>query len=133
MLSADFQTKQLGEDMLHYRLTVEGELVAPCGAVLALVKPLRRKRRRVHRVFTHGRLEFLNPLPKRWATVTAAWGEGFSGCGIPGDLTHNCPTVRACQRAGPAGAVPHHSRLQGGRGKGGASPRGQRVSTGQAQ
>jgi hypothetical protein len=35
VLSADFQTKQLGEGMLTYRLTGDGRLVAPCGVAVA--------------------------------------------------------------------------------------------------
>ena len=40
VLAADFQTKQLGEGMLTYRLTAAGEMVAPCGIVAALTDAL---------------------------------------------------------------------------------------------
>jgi hypothetical protein len=35
VLSASFQTQQLGEGMLSYQLAQDGGLVAPCGASIA--------------------------------------------------------------------------------------------------
>jgi hypothetical protein len=36
VLSASFQTQQLGEGMLSYQLAQDGRLVAPCGASIAV-------------------------------------------------------------------------------------------------
>ena len=68
VLSADFQCKQLGEGMLHYRLTREGEIVPADGSDVIAYHGL------LHLVsqddegaeymatFTHGRLESLDPI-----------------------------------------------------------------------
>jgi hypothetical protein len=57
VLAADFQTKQLGEGMLTYRLTAAGEMMAPCGVVIAchgLVPLLGDDGAEFMAIFTHG-------------------------------------------------------------------------------
>ena len=79
VLAADFQTKQLGEDMLHYRLTGEGQLVAPCGAVVAyhgLVHLYGEDGAEFIAVFTHGRLEFLDPIAEEMGDTYRCLGRG---------------------------------------------------------
>src|ERR1700680_3270709 len=76
VLAADSQTKQLGEDMLHYRLTEDGRLVAPCGAVVAyhgLVHLYGEDGAEFFAVFTHGRLAFVEQA-QRWVRVARYLG-----------------------------------------------------------
>jgi hypothetical protein len=117
VLSADFQTKQLGEGMLRYHLAADGRLVAPCGVVVAYHGI-------IHLVGEDG-AEFMgSSLTDGWNRSTrspskapmpsAAWAKVCSGRGIAGDLTAHPPTVRACQRAGPAAGNPPPSKGQPG-------------------
>jgi hypothetical protein len=79
-LSADFQTKQLGEGMLTYRLGEDGRLVAPSGAVVAyhgLVHLHGQDGAEFMAVFTHGRLEALDPITDEAATGYRCLGEGM--------------------------------------------------------
>jgi len=80
VLSADFQTKQLGEGMLRYRLTEAGRLVAPCGVVVAyhgLVHLLAEDGgAEFMAVFTHGRLEALEPMVEAVSDAYRYLGEG---------------------------------------------------------
>jgi hypothetical protein len=65
VLSAAFQTKQLGEGMLAYRLGQDGRLAAPCGALVAyhgLLHLVGDDGAEFFAVFTHGQLEMLDPI-----------------------------------------------------------------------
>jgi hypothetical protein len=65
VLSADFQTKQLGEGMLAYRLGEDGHLAAPSGALVAyhgLLHLVGDDGAEFMAVFTHGTLEALEPI-----------------------------------------------------------------------
>jgi hypothetical protein len=65
VLSAGFQTKQLGEGMLSYRLSEDGQLVAPCGLVVSyhgLLHLVGDDGAEFMAIFTHGRLEALDPI-----------------------------------------------------------------------
>jgi hypothetical protein len=65
VLSAAFQTKQLGEGMMTYRLGENGRLVAPCGAEIAyhgLLHLFGDDGAEFMVVFTHGQLETLDPI-----------------------------------------------------------------------
>lgn len=67
MLSAAFQTKQLGEAMLIYRLGEDGRLVAPGGQEIALhglLHLLGDDGAEFMAAFTHGELESLDPDPR---------------------------------------------------------------------
>ncbi|HVR07863.1 MAG TPA: hypothetical protein VMW75_07410 [Thermoanaerobaculia bacterium] len=80
VLSADFQTKQLGEGMLTYRLGEDGRLVAPCGVVVAyhgLVHLIGEDGAEFMAVFTHGRLESLDPITREAAGTYRCLGEGM--------------------------------------------------------
>jgi hypothetical protein len=80
VLSEDFQTKQLGGGMLTYRLGENGRLVAPCGVVVAyhgLVHLYGADRAEFMAIFTHGRLEALDPITKNAASVYRCLGEGL--------------------------------------------------------
>ena len=79
-LSADFQTKQLGEGMLRYRLGEDGRLVAPCGVVVAyygLVHLVGDDGAEFMAIFTHGRLESLEPIARGVAGTYRCLGEGM--------------------------------------------------------
>jgi hypothetical protein len=104
VLSADFQTKQLGEGFLRYRLSEDGRLVAPCGIVVAyhgLVHLVGQDGAEFMAIFTHGRLETSTRSPARSPGDTAAWPRVCSGRELSGDLTAHPPTVRTCQRVDP--------------------------------
>jgi hypothetical protein len=80
VLSADFQTKQLGEGMLTYRLGEDGRLVAPCGVVVAyhgLVHLYGEDGAEFMAIFTHGRLESLDPITGVVAMGYRCLGEGI--------------------------------------------------------
>jgi hypothetical protein len=79
VLAADFQTKQLGEDMLRYRLGEDGHLLAPCGAVVpyhGLVHLYGEDGAEFIAVFTHGRLEFLDPIAEEMGDTYRCLGRG---------------------------------------------------------
>lgn len=64
-LSQTFQTKQLGELMFWYRLTEDGRLIAPDGKEVAyhgLLRLFGEDQSEVMAIFTHGRLERLEPV-----------------------------------------------------------------------
>jgi hypothetical protein len=80
VLSADFQTKQLGEGMLTYRLGEDGRLVAPCGVVVAyhgLVHLYGEEGAEFMAIFTHGRLETLDPITREVSDTYRCLGEGM--------------------------------------------------------
>jgi hypothetical protein len=80
VLSADFQTKQLGEGMLTYRLAEDGRLVAPCGAVIAyhgLLHLVGEDGAEFMAAFTHGRLEFLDPIAEEMGDAYRCLGRGL--------------------------------------------------------
>jgi hypothetical protein len=80
VLAADFQTKQLGEGMLTYRLTAAGEMVAPCGVVIAchgLVHLLGDDGAEFMAIFTHGRLESLDPIVEEISDAYRCLGRGL--------------------------------------------------------
>ena len=80
VLAADFQTKQLGEGMLTYRLTAAGEMVAPCGVVIAchgLVHLLGDDGAEFMGIFTHGRLESLDPIVEEVSDAYRCLGRGL--------------------------------------------------------
>jgi hypothetical protein len=80
VLAADFQTKQLGEGMLTYRLTAAGEMVAPCGVVIAchgLVHLLGDDGAEFMAIFTHGRLESLDPIVEEVSDAYRCLGRGL--------------------------------------------------------
>jgi hypothetical protein len=80
LLSADFQTKQLGLGFLHYRLTEDGCLVAPSGVVVAyhgLVHLYGEDGAEFMAIFTHGRLESLDPITDEAAIGYRCLGEGM--------------------------------------------------------
>jgi hypothetical protein len=80
VLAADFQTKQLGEGMLTYRLGDDGRLVAPCGVVVAyhgLVHLYGDDGAEFMAVFTHGRLEALEPIVEKASDAYRCLGRGL--------------------------------------------------------
>ena len=80
VLAADFQTKQLGEGMLTYRLTAAGEMVAPCGVMVAchgLVHLLGDDGAEFMAIFTHGRLESLDPIVEEVSDAYRCLGRGL--------------------------------------------------------
>jgi hypothetical protein len=80
VLSADFQTKQLGERMLRYQLATDGRLVAPCGVVVAFTAWFTctgRMGAEFMAIFTHGRLESLDPIIPRVSDTYRCLGEGL--------------------------------------------------------
>jgi hypothetical protein len=80
VLAADFQTKQLGLGMLRYRLGEDGRLVAPCGIEVAyhgLVHLYGADGAEFMAIFTHGRLEVLDPITDEAATGYRCLGEGM--------------------------------------------------------
>jgi len=80
VLAADFQTKQLGEGMVTYRLGEDGRLMAPCGAVVAfhgLLHLLGDDGAEFMAVFTHGRLESLEPVVRKASDSFRCLGRGL--------------------------------------------------------
>ncbi len=80
VLSAAFQTQQLGEGMLTYRLRADGRLVAPCGVVVAyhgLLHLMGEDGAEFMAIFTHGSLESLDPLVEEVSDVYRLLGRGF--------------------------------------------------------
>jgi hypothetical protein len=80
VLSADFQTKQLGEGMLTYRLGEDGRLVAPCGVVVAyhgLLHLIGEDGAEFMAVFTHGGLEALEPIVGKASDAYRCLGRGL--------------------------------------------------------
>jgi hypothetical protein len=78
-LSAAFQNKQLGEGMLTYRVTEDGRLVAAGGAGLAyhgLLHLLGEDGAEFVAVFTHGRLETLDPILETASDAYRCLGRG---------------------------------------------------------
>jgi hypothetical protein len=79
VLSADFQTKQLGEGMLTYRLAEDGRLVAPCGVAVVyhgLLHLIGDDGAEFFAVFTHGRLEALDPITEEVSRAYRCLGRG---------------------------------------------------------
>ena len=79
VLSAAFQTKQLGEGMLTYRLTENGRLLAPCGRAIAfhgLLHLLGDDGAEFMAVFTHGELESLDPIVEEVSAAYRLLGRG---------------------------------------------------------
>jgi hypothetical protein len=82
VLSAAFQTKQLGEGMLTYQLAADGRLVAPCGVVVAyhgLLHLVGEDGAEFMAVFTHGRLEVLDPIVEEIGDNYRCLGRGVLG------------------------------------------------------
>lgn len=80
LLSADFETAQLGGGMLAYRLAEDGRLVAPCGLVVAyhgLVHLIGEDGAEFMAVFTHGELEALDPITSAVSDTYRCLGEGM--------------------------------------------------------
>jgi hypothetical protein len=80
VLSATFQTKQLGEGMLTYRLTEDRRLLAPCGAEIAyhgLLHLLGEDGAEFIAIFTHGKLESLDPIVEEISDAYRLLGRGF--------------------------------------------------------
>jgi hypothetical protein len=79
VLSAAFQTKQLGEGMVTYRLGEDGRLVAPYSVVVAyhgLLHLLGQDGAEFMAVFTHGELESLDPIIEEVSAVYRLLGRG---------------------------------------------------------
>jgi hypothetical protein len=79
VLSAAFQTKQLGEGMLAYRLTDDGRLAAPSGALVAyhgLLHLVGEDGAEFIAVFTHGQLETLEPMVEEVSDAYRCLGRG---------------------------------------------------------
>ena len=80
ILSATFQTSQLGEGMLCYRLTESGRLVTPRGFDLAyhgLLHLIGEDGAEFMAIFTHGRLESLDPILDESSEVYRCLGSGI--------------------------------------------------------
>ena len=80
ILSAGFQTQQLGEGMLSYQLAQDGRLVAPCGALVAyhgLLHLLGDDGAEFMAIFTHGRLESLDPILEQGSDAYRCLGNGI--------------------------------------------------------
>ena len=79
VLSAAFQTKQLGEGMVTYRLGEDGRLVAPCGVAVAyhgLLHLLGEDGAEFMAIFTHGELESLDPIVEEVSAAYRLLGRG---------------------------------------------------------
>jgi hypothetical protein len=79
VLSADFQTKQLGEGMLTYHLAEDGWLVAPCGVAVVyhgLLHLVGDDGAEFMAVFTHGKLEALDPITEAVSRTYRCLGRG---------------------------------------------------------
>ncbi len=80
ILSAAFRTSQLGEGMLCYRLTERGRLVTPRGFDLAyhgLLHLIGEDGAEFMAIFTHGRLESLDPILDEGSEVYRCLGNGI--------------------------------------------------------
>jgi hypothetical protein len=80
VLSADFQTKQLGEGLLTYRLGEDGRLVAPSGVVVVyhgLVHLVGDDGAEFMAVFTYGMLEALEPIVGKASDSYRCLGRGL--------------------------------------------------------
>ncbi len=80
VVSASFQTQQLGEGMLSYRLPEDGRLVAPCGASIAyhgLLHLVGDDGAEFMAIFTHGRLEALDPIVEEVSDAYRCLGRGL--------------------------------------------------------
>jgi hypothetical protein len=80
VLSASFQTQQLGEGMLSYQLAQDGRLVAPCGASIAyhgLLHLVGEDGAEFMAIFTHGRLESLDPILEQGTDAYRCLGAGI--------------------------------------------------------
>jgi hypothetical protein len=78
--SASFQTVQLGEGMLCYQLTEGGRLVTPLGGTLAyhgLMHLLGENGAEFMAIFTHGRLESLDPILEQGSDAYRCLGNGI--------------------------------------------------------
>ena len=79
VLSAAFQTKQLGEGMATYRLRDDGRLVEPCGREIAfhgLLHLLGDDGAEFMAAFTHGELESLDPILEEVSAAYRLLGRG---------------------------------------------------------
>jgi hypothetical protein len=79
VLSATFQTKQLGEGMLTYRLTEDRRLFAPCGAEIAyhgLMHLLGEDGAEFMAIFTYGKLDLLDPIVEEVSAAYRCLGRG---------------------------------------------------------
>lgn len=79
VLSAAFQTNQLGEGMLTYRLGENGRLVAPSGREVAfhgLLHLLGDDGAEFMAAFTHGELESLDPIVEEVLAAYRLLGRG---------------------------------------------------------
>jgi hypothetical protein len=80
ILSAAFETKQLGGGMLAYRLAENGRLVAPGGVVVAyhgLIHLVGEDGAEFMAVFTHGELEALDPITSEVSDTYRCLGDGL--------------------------------------------------------
>ncbi|HLW79227.1 MAG TPA: hypothetical protein VKU44_06470 [Terriglobia bacterium] len=80
VLAAEFQTKQLGSLLLHYRLTEDGRLAGPGGGIVpyhGLVHLYGYDGAEFMAIFTHGRLESLDPITDEAANGYRCLGEGM--------------------------------------------------------
>jgi hypothetical protein len=80
ILSATFQTSQLGQAMLCYQLTESGRLVTPRGFDLAyhgLLHLIGEDGAEFMAIFTHGRLERLDPILDEGSEVYRCLGNGI--------------------------------------------------------
>lgn len=79
ILSASFQTKQLGEAMLTYRLTEQRRLVAPLGQEIAyhgLLHLVGDDGAEFMAIFTYGNLESLDPIVEEISDAYRCLGRG---------------------------------------------------------
>jgi hypothetical protein len=80
VLSASFQTQPLGEGMLSYHLAQDGRLVVPCGASIAyhgLLHLVGDDGAEFMAIFTHGRLEALDPIVEEVSDAYRCLGRGL--------------------------------------------------------
>jgi hypothetical protein len=80
VLSASFQTQQLGEGRLSYQLAQDGRLMAPCGASIAyhgLLHLVGDDGAEFMAIFTHGRLESLDPILEQGSDAYRCLGNGI--------------------------------------------------------
>lgn len=78
-LAATFQTKQLGEGMLTYRMTEDRRLLAPCGVEIAyhgLLHLVGEDGAEFMAIFSHGELESLNPIVEEACDAYRCLGRG---------------------------------------------------------
>src|SRR5262249_39239885 len=84
VLAATFQTKQLGEGMLTYRLTEDRRLLAPCGVEIAyhgLLHLIGEDGAEFMAIFTHGELESFDPIAEEVSEAYRCLGGGVPGAG----------------------------------------------------